>query len=96
MLARADGRGVVPYTAFTILFDLMHRVHTAARLVPRSVCILTVCMLGMRTRFVLLFAWLTKLPIVFFLPQIEHVAMAGLLHFDCTDKVFYDTISDAV
>jgi hypothetical protein len=80
------------YTAFTILLDRMHRVQTDALFAPPSVLILTVCMLGKSTRFVLLFAWLTWFPMVFFLPQITQVAMNGLLSVVCTERDLYDTI----
>jgi hypothetical protein len=42
---------------------------------PPSVTILILWMFGIKMRFVLLFAWLTLLPTVFFFPQTEQLAI---------------------
>jgi hypothetical protein len=49
----------------------MHLVHTFILLVWPFTLALTVCRFGYQRRFVLLFAWLTLLPTIGFLPHIS-------------------------
>ncbi len=75
---RAESRQVSnfnkTYAAFTTFWERMQRVHTYALFAPPGVAILILWILGIMTRFVLLFAWLTLLPNTGPFPHIAHVA----------------------
>jgi hypothetical protein len=54
--------------------ERMQRVHTRKRAVcPPSVTVLTFCRFGYQRRLVLLWAWLTLLPVTGPFPQISHL-----------------------
>lgn len=93
---RAESRQVSnfnkTYAAFTTFWERMQRVHTYALFAPPGVAILILWILGIMTRFVLLFAWLTLLPTIFFFPHTEQLAIRRPPLFHCIKKVFYDNI----
>jgi hypothetical protein len=81
------------YTALTTFLDRIHLVHTCVLFVPRSVTIFIRWILGIKTRFVLLFAWLTLFPTALFFPQIEQLAIL-CTSFDCIKKSFMITFQE--
>ena len=58
--------------ALTTCPDLMQLVQTTMRLVRPALRARTDCRLGLKRRLLTLWAWLTWLPTIGFLPQISH------------------------
>lgn len=61
--SRAEGKKRDNQTAFLTRPDRKQRVHTRMRKADPFTSAFTRCRLGLKTRFVLLFAWLTLLPV---------------------------------
>lgn len=59
------------YDAFFTMPERRHLVQTRIFFVPPFVTTLTVCTFGKKIFLLLLFAWLTLLPIIFPLPHIS-------------------------
>src|SRR5690348_11873954 len=76
---RSVGRASRPpgQTAFLILLLRMQDVQTRVRRTPSLVATRTVCRLGYQRRLVLLFAWLTLLPVTGPLPHTVQTRALG-------------------
>lgn len=65
--------------AFLTRPERRQRVHTRMRKAEPLTSAFTRCKLGLKTRFVLLFAWLTLLPVWCFFPQRSQANATDLL-----------------